>query len=68
MDVLVALEGVDERRVLGDVGHDPQLDLRVIRGQEVRVGADVAGHECPAHLLAEGRADGDVLQVWVARG
>ena len=66
VDVLVALEGADERGVLRDVGHDAQLDLGVVGGEELRLLSDVAGDESAADLSADIAADGDVLQIGVA--
>ncbi len=64
MDVELAVKGGDQRRILRDVGEDPQLDLAV-----------VGRHQAPARLGDEGApnrlpqlgADRDVLQVRVRR-
>ena len=52
----------DEERVLREVRHEAQLDLRVVGGEEQVAGG---GDEGGANLLAERGADGDVLQVGV---
>src|SRR5207249_6065715 len=50
------------------VGDDAQLDLRVVGGEEHRVGSDIASDESAPDLLAELGADGDVHQVRVTGG
>jgi len=62
VDVLAGAVGVDEERVLREVGHEAQLDLRVVCGEEQVAGG---GDEGGANLAAERGADGDVLQVGV---
>ena len=62
MDVFAAAEGVDQGRVLREVGEDAQLDLAVVGGQQQVAGL---GHEGLADAPALGGADGDVLQVRV---
>ena len=64
MDVLVALEGLEERRLLREVGEDPELDLGVVGGDEAPAGL---GHEGLTDPPAELGADRDVLEVRVAR-
>ena len=65
VDVPVGEEGLDERRVPGEVGQDAELDLGIIGGEE-----DVAfvGHEGPAESCSPSPARGDVLEVGFARG
>ena len=58
-------EGVAEVLVARDVGEDPELDLRVVGGDQGHVGA--AGHERPPDPPAERRPDRDVLEVRVGR-
>ena len=60
MHVGAAGERVDQARVLGEVGEDPQLDLRVVGGEQP---AAVVGDERPPHLAPVGGAHRDVLQV-----
>ena len=60
VDVGAARERVDQAGVLGEVGEDAQLDLRVVGGQQA---AAVVGDERLAHLAALGGAHRDVLQV-----
>ncbi len=62
VDVFAGAVGVEEQRVLRKVGHEAELDLRVVRGhEEVALSRDEAG----ADLAAKRGADGDVLQVGV---
>ena len=68
VDVVVVLEGLDQPGVFCHVGDDAQLDLRVVCGEEHRVGAYIAGYEGAPDLLAKLRTDGDVHQVRVAGG
>ncbi len=58
-------EGPAQRRVVGIMGQDPQLDLRVIGRQELP--ARAARDERLADLAALLGADRDVLEVRVAR-
>ena len=62
VDVLAGAVGVEQERVLGEVGHEAQLDLRVVGGHEQVAGR---GDEGGADLAAERGADGDVLQVGI---
>ena len=64
MDVVALDEGFDHVGVFAEVGHDAQLDLRVVGREEF---AAVVGDEGLADLLAVLVADGDVLQIGVAR-
>ena len=63
MDVVAALERLDQRLVAGHVREHAQLDLRVVGGNQ-----DVArvGDERAADLAPELGADRDVLQVRIA--
>jgi len=61
VEVVPGLERRDQRLVLGQVGHDAQLDLAVVRRQQALVA--LADHEAQPDLAAELAADGDVLQV-----
>ena len=65
VDVLAGAVGVEQQRVLREVGHEAELDLRVVGGHEQVAGG---GDEGGADLAAEGGADGDVLQVGVGGG
>ena len=67
MNVLVVAKRLEEVGVLAEVGEDAQLDLGVVGAEQARVGADVAGDEGGAHLAAQLRADGDVLEVRIVR-
>ena len=60
MNVGVALEGLDQPRVLGQVGEEAQLDLRVVGHQQL---AALGGDEGPPELPAPRRPQGDVLEV-----
>ncbi len=64
MDVLALAERVEQAAVARDVGHDPQLDLRVVRRHDPVPGRRDEGL---ADAAALGRADRDVLQVGIAR-
>ncbi len=66
MQVLAAGEGFEQGLVLGEVGHDAQLDLGVVGGEQrlVPLADDEGAADHPALL----GADGDVLQVRVLRG
>ncbi|KAG1323019.1 hypothetical protein G6F63_013160 [Rhizopus arrhizus] len=59
------LAGAHQARVLGQVGHDPQLDLRIVGRQQL---AALRRHERAADAAAVLGADRDVLQVRVRRG
>ena len=65
VDVLAGPVGVEQQRVLREVRHQAELDLRVVGGHEHVAGR---GDEGGADLAAEGGADGDVLQVGVGGG
>ena len=67
MDVLAPLERFQQSRVLGYVGQHPQLDLRVVGGEQQPVRRSVS-HERLSHLTTHLGADGYILQVWVAAG
>ena len=66
VEVVPRLERRDQRLVAGQVRHDPQLDLAVIRRQQALEAR--ADHEAQPDLAAEFAADGDVLQVRVGGG
>ncbi len=62
MDVLVGAIGVEKKGVLREMGHQAQLDLRVVgRHQHVARGCD----KCSANLATDGGADRNVLQIGV---
>ena len=63
VDVLPVAEGLDQRLVTAQVGHQAQLHLRVV-GREDQV-VVVRGDECPPDLPPLLGADRDVLQVGV---
>ena len=65
MDVQVLLEGGAQPGIAGQVGHDAQLDLAVVRSHQPPAGGR---HECLAHPPPLGGADRDVLQVRVLGG
>src|ERR1039458_9572043 len=65
VDVLAGAVGVEQQRVLREVGHQAQLDLRVVGGHEQVAGC---GDEGGANLAAKRGADGDVLQGGVGGG
>ena len=62
MHVLSAAEDLHERVLAGGLGEHPQLDLRVVGGDQA--GAAL-GLEAAADLAPERRADRDVLHVRV---
>ena len=62
VDVLVFFEGLDERRVPGEVRQDPQLDLGVVRDDEPEARRRDEGLP---DLAPGGRADRDVLEVGI---
>ncbi len=65
MHILAPAEGLDECGILGKVGEDPQLDLRIVGGeQQMTRGSDEGG----AHAATECGADGDVLKIGVGGG
>src|SRR3712207_9535157 len=64
LDVVIAQESVDHILVFAQVRHDAELYLRVVGREEQAI---LVGDECFAYLLAVLVADGDVLQVRVAR-
>ena len=63
VDVFTIAEGLDEHRILREVGHDAELDLRIVGGEK-----DLArfGHEGGANLAPKLAADGNVLQIRIA--
>ena len=63
MDVLAAMERLDQHRVLAEMGQQPQFDLRVIHRHQAMAGG---GDEGAANLAPQLRADRDVLQVGIA--
>ena len=65
VDVLAAAEDLLEHVLAGDVGEQPQLDLRVVGRHEQVAGL---GDEAGADLAPERGADRDVLEVGVVRG
>ena len=60
--VFAAPVGVDQGRLVGEEGHEAQLDLRVVGDHQAHA---FGGDEAVADLAAELGADGDVLQVRV---
>src|SRR5690606_36121445 len=62
VDVLAALEGAQQALVAAEVGHDAQLDLRVVAGDHL---PPRRGDEGGADAAAVLGADRDVLQVRV---
>ena len=60
MEVLPGTEGLLHHLVAGDVSQQPQLDLGVVG---VHQQVPRRRHEHPAHLAAQLRAGGDVLEV-----
>src|SRR5439155_24712658 len=62
MDVLAARERFAQLRLARDVREDPQLDLRVIGGNQLPAGP---GYECRPDLAPELGADRDRLQAGV---
>ena len=64
VDVAARAERIDERGIMREMGEQPQLDLRVVRGQHVPA---FTRNESPADVLAELATDRDVLEVRIAR-
>ena len=64
VDVLPTLECLPQLRLAGDVGEDPQLDLRVVGGDKPGAGFRDEGR---ADLAAELGADRDRLEIRVRR-
>ncbi len=65
MHVLALGEGFQQARVVGEVGHDAQLDLRIVGADDTVIRrCDEGG----ADTATFGGADRDVLQVGVGRG
>ena len=62
MHVAVIAEGGKQTLVPGQVRHDAQLDLGIVRSEQ---NGAVGGHECLANLAAFGRTNRDVLQIGV---
>ena len=62
MYVLVAREGLDQQRFFGDMRQHPQLDLRVICGNQLPTGL---AHKGGANQHPVFIPDGDILQVRV---
>ena len=60
VDVLSAAEGFDQHGILGEMGQEAQLDLRVVGGEQQAAGR---GDEGGANLAAELGADGNILQI-----
>ena len=65
VDVPVLEEGLDEGRVVREMGQDPELDLRVVGRKKRRA---LLRDEGPPEALAELPAGRDILEVGVARG
>ena len=65
MHVQVVAEGMQQAFVLGQVGHDPQFDLRVVGRQQF---VAFWGYECLTNPATFGSTDRDVLQVRVTGG
>ena len=65
MEIRTAAEGLLHGLVIGNVRHDTELDLAVGRIHEDPV---VLRHEHLAHLTAQGRSDGDILQIGLGGG
>ncbi|MNT20879.1 hypothetical protein D3C72_1562000 [compost metagenome] len=65
MHVQIVAEGIHQAFVLGQVRHDPQFDLRIVRRQQfVALWRDERLTDAPAFRGAHR----DILQVWIARG
>ena len=65
VDVLPRAEGLHQGLVPGEVRHEPQLNLAVVRVQEHPA---LSRHKGPANLPALGGAHGNVLQIRLAGG
>jgi hypothetical protein len=62
MDVAVLTEGLEQARIAREVGHDAQLDLRVIGSDDLPAGRR---DESFANSSALRRANRNVLQVGI---
>ena len=65
VDILSLAECVHQDRILGEVSHDSELDLRIVGRQQP---ISLFGHEGSPDLPAQIGLDGDVLEVGVAGG
>ena len=65
MDILVLPEGLQQALILGEMGQDPQIDLRIIAGHENGAGRRDKGL---ADFPAQFAPDRDILQIGVAGG
>ena len=59
-----AEEGLGHCGVAAEVGHEPQLYLRIVGGKQQIA---FVGNEGAAYVSAVGRAYGDILQVGICR-
>ena len=60
MDILTVSEGVLHRLIAGNMGHQTQLDLGVVR---IHQNTALRRNEHPADLTAEVGAGGNILQI-----
>ena len=65
MHVQIVAEGVQQAFVLGQVRHDPQFDLRVVRRQQFVAFRGYKRLTNPPTFCGTNR---NVLQVWITRG
>src|SRR6185503_20355301 len=62
MDVTTGLECLNERRIFGQVGQQPQLDLRVIRRNQLPT---PARYEPATNVASQLAANRNVLKIWI---
>ena len=65
MNVFARRERLRQRRIAGKMRHDPQLHLRIVRGDKPPARLR---HKCPADFSSQIGADRNVLQVRIAAG
>ena len=66
VDIAIVQEGLDQGRLTGQVGHNAQFDLRIVRRKNAP--ARFLGPKGFANLAAQLGADGDILEIGVGAG
>src|SRR5215207_776114 len=64
VDISALSKGVNKSRIFRQMGHDAQLDLRIIRHKE---NPSLTGNETGPDGLSPGCSDRNVLKVWLSR-
>ena len=65
MNIDIFRVGAHQQRIAAEMRQQPQLDLRIVGGEQLRARR---GCKCGANFAAELGADGDVLQIGIDRG